>query len=177
MAYVLTMALSAERPFLALLSGEATLSASKFSCSDPSWPFSCCSSPRASQHGPQVKLDDVCHTAAHSCPTQQLGLSSRIESGGSWGCLTEDQCWSPRGECGLVGGCSLGGWRCRWLSRWLKLREHKARGTDEAGKVPACSASFLPACSSFHMRNSGPDHPERLYSNQRTRGIYGVTSG
>lgn len=85
---------------------------------------------RASQHGPQVKLDDTCHTAAHL-----------------------------------------------WLSRWLKLREHKARGTDEAGKVPACSASFLPACSSFHMRNSGPDHPERLYSNQRARGIYGITSG
>lgn len=80
LAHVLTMALSAERPFLALLSGGATLSASNFSCSDPSWPFSCCSSPRASQHGPQVKLDDACHTAAHSCPTQQLGLSSRIVS-------------------------------------------------------------------------------------------------
>lgn len=66
---------------------------------------------RASQHGPQVKLDDTCHTAAHSCPTQQLGLGSRMESGGSWGCLTEDQYWSPRGECGLVGGCSLGGGR------------------------------------------------------------------
>lgn len=35
---------------------------------------------------------------------------------------------------------------------------------------------FFFVCLFFCMRNSGPDHPERFYSKQRTRGIYGVTS-
>lgn len=60
-------------------------------------------------------------------------------------------------------------------SRSTHLEPRRALVTDPQGREgPSCC--FLSPCF-FCVRNSGPDHPERLYSNQRSRGIYGITSG
>lgn len=169
-----------------------------------------------------MKLDDTRHTAAHSRPTQQLGLSSRMESGGSWRCLTEDQCHTTRLGVRRAGTslsrapCHL--YSCVFLDELslLVTLMPKCSGTPGAGPekpadqwgqgvraagAPAGSSAWwvgvhwlgsgaggypggssrgstkqegptrrgrsllamLPfACLFFRVRNSGPDHPERL---------------